>query len=96
MPQSATVNRRIALNARPARATTASHFRMDDGAVPVAIADVKVSGTVSRVDVFRHGDLTVGDPARGHLGWHDGTTMRCRMAKASEPVARGSMQCRRC
>ena len=104
MPQSATVNRRIVLNARPVGAPTAADFRMESRAVPtplagqvllrtlylsldpymrgrmsdgpsyaapVAIGDVMVGGTVSRVEVSRHSDFKVGDLVLGYLGWQD-------------------------
>ena len=48
--------------------------RMSDGpsyAAPVAIGDVMVGGTVSRVEVSRHGDFKVGDLMLGYTGWQD-------------------------
>ena len=48
--------------------------RMSDGpsyAVPVAIGDVMVGGTVSRVEASRHGDFKVGDLVLGYTGWQD-------------------------
>jgi len=104
MPQSATVNRRIVLNARPVGAPTAADFRIENGgepapasgqvllrtlylsldpymrgrmsdgpsyAAPVAIGDVMVGGTVSRVEASRHGDFKVGDLVLAYLGWQD-------------------------
>lgn len=104
MPQNATINRRIVLNARPVGAPTAADFRVDDAAVPtpapgqvllrtlylsldpymrgrmsdapsyappVAVGDVMVGGTVSRVEVSRHGDFKVGELVLGYAGWQD-------------------------
>jgi len=48
--------------------------RMSDGpsyAAPVAIGDVMVGGTVSRVEASRHGDFKVGDLVLGYAGWQD-------------------------
>ncbi|AUB81870.1 zinc-binding dehydrogenase [Candidatus Thiodictyon syntrophicum] len=48
--------------------------RMSDApsyAPPVAIGDPMVGGTVSRVEVSRHGDYTVGDLVLGYTGWQD-------------------------
>lgn len=48
--------------------------RMSDGpsyAAPVAIGDVMVGGTVSRVEASRHGDFKVGDLVLGYTGWQD-------------------------
>jgi len=48
--------------------------RMSDGpsyAAPVALGDVMVGATVSRVDVSRHGDFKVGDRVLGYTGWQD-------------------------
>lgn len=48
--------------------------RMSDGpsyAAPVAIGDVMVGGTVSRVQASRHGDFRVGDLVLGYTGWQD-------------------------
>jgi NADPH-dependent curcumin reductase CurA len=48
--------------------------RMSDGpsyAAPVALGDVMVGGTVSRVDVSRHDDFQVGDLVLGYTGWQD-------------------------
>jgi NADPH-dependent curcumin reductase CurA len=48
--------------------------RMSDGpsyAAPVAIGDVMVGGTVSRVEVSRHGDFKAGDRVLGYTGWQD-------------------------
>jgi len=48
--------------------------RMSDGpsyAAPVAVADVMVGGTVSRVEVSRHDDFTVGQWVLGYAGWQD-------------------------
>jgi NADPH-dependent curcumin reductase CurA len=48
--------------------------RMSDGpsyAAPVAIGEVMVGGTVSRVEVSRHGDFKVGDLVLGYSGWQD-------------------------
>jgi NADPH-dependent curcumin reductase len=48
--------------------------RMSDGpsyAAPVAVGDVMVGGTVSRVEVSRHGDFAVGDLVLGYCGWQD-------------------------
>jgi NADPH-dependent curcumin reductase CurA len=104
MSQSPDVNRRIALNARPLGAPTATDFlmlrepvpspnpgevllrtlylsldpymrgRMSDGpsyAAPVALGDVMVGGTVSRVEVSLHPDFKVGDLVLGYCGWQD-------------------------
>ena len=48
--------------------------RMSDGpsyAAPVAIGDVMVGGTVSRVEVSRHGDFKAGELVLGYTGWQD-------------------------
>jgi NADPH-dependent curcumin reductase len=48
--------------------------RMSDGpsyAAPVAVGDVMVGGTVSRVEVSRHGDFAAGDLVLGYGGWQD-------------------------
>ena len=48
--------------------------RMSDGpsyAAPVAVGDVMVGGTVSRVEVSRHGDFKVGELVLGYTGWQD-------------------------
>jgi NADPH-dependent curcumin reductase len=48
--------------------------RMSDGpsyAAPVALGDVMVGGTVSRVEASRHGDFKVGELVLGYLGWQD-------------------------
>ena len=48
--------------------------RMSDGpsyAAPVAIGDVMVGATVSRVEVARHGDFKVGELVLGYAGWQD-------------------------
>jgi NADPH-dependent curcumin reductase CurA len=48
--------------------------RMSDGpsyAPPVAIGDVMVGGTVSRVEASRHGDFKVGALVLGYTGWQD-------------------------
>ena len=48
--------------------------RMSDGpsyAPPVAIGDVMVGGTVSRVEVSQHGDFKVGELVLGYTGWQD-------------------------
>jgi NADPH-dependent curcumin reductase CurA len=37
----------------------------------VAIGEVMVGGTVSRVEVSRHGDFKVGDLVLGYSGWQD-------------------------
>ncbi|PTT87499.1 NADP-dependent oxidoreductase, partial [Pelomonas sp. HMWF004] len=104
MPQSAAVNRRIVLNARPQGAPTATDFCIERGpvpepepgqvllrtlylsldpymrgrmslgpsyAAPVAIGDVMVGGTVSRVEASRHGDFQVGQRVLGSSGWQD-------------------------
>ena len=106
MPQSATLNRRITLAARPRGAPTAADFRIESSpvplpgegqvllrtlylsldpymrgrmseapsyAAPVAIGDVMVGGTVSRVEVSRHPDFKVGDRVLGYTGWQDYT-----------------------
>ena len=47
---------------------------MSDGpsyAAPVAIGDVMVGGTVSRVEASRHGDFNVGELVLGYIGWQD-------------------------
>ena len=77
MSQSTTLNRRIVLNARPRGAPTASDFRLENDPVPVpevgqvAIGDVMVGGTVSRVEASRHGDFNVGELVLGYTGWQD-------------------------
>jgi NADPH-dependent curcumin reductase CurA len=48
--------------------------RMSDApsyAAPVAIGDVMVGGTVSRVEASRHADFKVGDRVLGYAGWQD-------------------------
>ena len=48
--------------------------RMSDGpsyAAPVAIGEVMVSSTVSRVEVSRHRDFKVGELVLGYAGWQD-------------------------
>jgi NADPH-dependent curcumin reductase len=48
--------------------------RMSDGpsyAAPVAVGDVMVGGTVSRVDASQHADFQVGDLVSGFAGWQD-------------------------
>lgn len=48
--------------------------RMSDGpsyAAPVAIGDVMVGGTVSRVEASRHDDFKVGQRVLGYAGWQD-------------------------
>ena len=48
--------------------------RMSDGpsyAAPVAIGDVMVGGTVSRVEDSKHGDFKVGELVLGYTGWQD-------------------------
>jgi len=48
--------------------------RMSDGpsyAAPVAIGEVMVGGTVSRVEASQHQDFKVGDLALGYVGWQD-------------------------
>jgi NADPH-dependent curcumin reductase len=48
--------------------------RMSDGpsyAAPVALGDVMVGGTVSRVEVSRHDTFKVGDLVLGFAGWQD-------------------------
>jgi len=40
-------------------------------AAPVAIGDVMVGATVSRVEVARHGDFKVGELVLGYAGWQD-------------------------
>jgi NADPH-dependent curcumin reductase CurA len=40
-------------------------------APPVAIGDVMVGGTVSRVEASRHGDFKVGQRVLGYTGWQD-------------------------
>jgi len=40
-------------------------------AAPVAIGDVMVGDTVSRVEVSLHGDFKVGDLVLGYTGWQD-------------------------
>ena len=48
--------------------------RMDDApsyAPPVAVGDVMVGGTVSRVDASRHPDYQAGDVVVGYGGWQD-------------------------
>ena len=50
------------------------HGRMSDGpsyAAPVAIGDVMVGGTASRVEASRHVDFNVGDLVLGYAGWQD-------------------------
>ncbi|MCX7279914.1 MAG: NADP-dependent oxidoreductase [Burkholderiales bacterium] len=48
--------------------------RMSDGpsyAAPVAIGDVMVGGTVSRVEESHGSDFNVGDLVSGYMGWQD-------------------------
>jgi len=48
--------------------------RMSDApsyAPPLAIGDLMVGGTVSRVEVSRHRDFKVGDLVLGYTGWQD-------------------------
>jgi len=48
--------------------------RMSDGpsyAEPVALGEVMVGGTVSRVEVSKHGDYKVGQLVLGYAGWQD-------------------------
>nr|WP_315430653.1 NADP-dependent oxidoreductase [uncultured Albidiferax sp.] len=48
--------------------------RMSDGpsyAAPVAIGDVMVGGTVSRIEVSQHSDFKVGQLVLGYTGWQD-------------------------
>ena len=48
--------------------------RMSDGpsyAAPMAIGDVMVGGTVSRVEVSKHADFKVGELVLGYTGWQD-------------------------
>ena len=48
--------------------------RMSDGpsyAAPVALGDVMVGGTVSRVEASQHPDYTAGDMVLGYSGWLD-------------------------
>ena len=48
--------------------------RMSDGpsyAAPVAIGEVMVGSTVSRVEVSRHRDFKVGELVLGYAGWQD-------------------------
>lgn len=48
--------------------------RMGDGAsyaAPLAIGDVMLGGTVSRVEVSRHADFKVGALVLGYAGWQD-------------------------
>ncbi len=48
--------------------------RMSDGpsyAAPVALGDVMIGGTVSRVEVSRRADFKVGDLVLGYTGWQD-------------------------
>jgi hypothetical protein len=48
--------------------------RVSDGpyhATPVAIGDARVGGTVSRVEVCRHGAFKVGGLVLGYTGWQD-------------------------
>jgi NADPH-dependent curcumin reductase len=48
--------------------------RMSDGpsyAAPVAIGEVMVGGTVSRIEVSKHADFAVGDLVLGYSGWQD-------------------------
>jgi NADPH-dependent curcumin reductase len=48
--------------------------RMSDGpsyAEPVAVGEVMVGGTVSRVQASNHGDFKVGDLVLGYSGWQD-------------------------
>ena len=40
-------------------------------AAPVGIGDVMVGGTVSRIEVSRHGDFKVGKRVSGYSGWQD-------------------------
>ena len=135
MPQSATVNRRIVLNARPVGAPTAADFRMEDGVVPapasgqvllrthylsldpymrgrmsdgpsyaapVAIGDVMVGGTVSRVEVSRHSDFSWASTFASTTGattspgiWQPGAP-KASMSTSRTSVAPCSMPCCRC
>ena len=48
--------------------------RMSDGpsyAAPVALGDVMVGGTVSRVEASRHAGFKVGERVLGYTGWQD-------------------------
>nr|WP_067294220.1 NADP-dependent oxidoreductase [Marinobacterium profundum] len=48
--------------------------RMSDGpsyAEPVALGEVMVGGTVSRVEQSMHPDFKVGDRVQGYVGWQD-------------------------
>jgi NADPH-dependent curcumin reductase CurA len=48
--------------------------RMSDGpsyAAPVAVGEVMVGGTVSRVEASRHADFKVGELVLGYTGWQD-------------------------
>jgi len=48
--------------------------RMSEGpsyAAPVAVGDVMVGGTVSRIEASRHGDFEVGDLVLAYTGWQD-------------------------
>ncbi|MET3123914.1 NADPH-dependent curcumin reductase CurA [Oxalobacteraceae bacterium GrIS 2.11] len=40
-------------------------------AAPLAIGDVMVGGTVSRVETSRHSDFKIGDLVLGYTGWQD-------------------------
>jgi NADPH-dependent curcumin reductase len=104
MPQNATVNRRIVLNARPLGAPRPEDFRTETSTVPqpdkgqvslrtlylsldpymrgrmsdaasyaapVAIGEVMVGATVSRVEASKHSDFKVGDLVLGAAGWQD-------------------------
>jgi NADPH-dependent curcumin reductase CurA len=104
MSQSANLNRRIVLNARPRGAPTATDFlrqtepvptpeagqvllrtlylsldpymrgRMSEGpsyATPLALGDVMVGGTVSRIETSRHADFKVGQLVVANAGWQD-------------------------
>jgi NADPH-dependent curcumin reductase CurA len=48
--------------------------RMSEGpsyAEPMAVGDVMVGGTVSRIEVSRHADFKVGERVLGYTGWQD-------------------------
>jgi hypothetical protein len=48
--------------------------RMSDGpsyAAPVALGEVMVGGTVSRIEASRHDDFRIGDLVLGYAGWQD-------------------------
>ena len=61
MPQSASVNRRIVLNARPVGAPIAANFRMEDGIVPTpALGQVLLRTLYLSLDPYMRGRMSAG------------------------------------